>query len=326
MERPIRPTLRGLSVSIIATSAFFLGVLWGPRSLNAVVVPAIVFLLAGYYQLATASIPTIERKLSDPIIPASKSEIEVQVDSAVPCLVDERIPSSFGDEPLIQELGISGTFSYQIHPSKRGVYYLGPAFCKQLDLFGLFYRIVKADEPKQDPFVVYPEIFHITEFDMINPLESRSAIGIETFSNIREYTPADSMRDIHWRTSARYPPQEFMVVDFSNLSEPTTVGISGSAADGMGDQLASAVGSVGYAFLQAGISISVVLQDRQFVCHPGEERTLLWELAHADGGSLPENMNTDVHIEAQNSVTIRVNNNMTSFDTVANFETPQTVV
>ena len=104
---------------------------------------------------------------------------------------------------------------------KRGYYRLGNLTVTSGDIFGLYPR--SSTYPSDDTIIVYPGIFPIEQFGLpsINPLgETRAERRIfedQTRTiGVREYTPHDSLRYIHWKASARH--QNLQVKVF----EPTT--------------------------------------------------------------------------------------------------------
>jgi len=104
---------------------------------------------------------------------------------------------------------------------KRGYYDLGDLTVTSGDIFGLYPR--SSTYVSDDTVIVYPRIFPIEQFGLpsINPLgetqaERRIFEDQTRTIGIREYTPHDSLRYIHWKASARH--QNLQVKVF----EPTT--------------------------------------------------------------------------------------------------------
>ena len=104
---------------------------------------------------------------------------------------------------------------------KRGYYDLGDLTVTSGDIFGIYPR--SSTYVSDDTIIVYPRIFPIEQFGLpsINPLgETRAERRIfedQTRTiGVREYTPRDSLRYIHWKASARH--QNLQVKVF----EPTT--------------------------------------------------------------------------------------------------------
>lgn len=106
--RRIRPTRRGYAVAAIAAVALFLGATAGARSLNAVVVPALVGLLAAAVQLATADPPTVRRSSPRPGFPGETRRVVVEVEAAVPVAVTEAIDPGGGVSLVETDQGAEG--------------------------------------------------------------------------------------------------------------------------------------------------------------------------------------------------------------------------
>jgi uncharacterized protein (DUF58 family) len=104
---------------------------------------------------------------------------------------------------------------------KRGYYDLGNLIVTSGDIFGLYPR--SSTYVSNDAVIVYPRIFPIEQFGLpsLNPLgetqaERRIFEDQTRTIGVREYTPHDSLRYIHWKASARH--QNLQVKVF----EPTT--------------------------------------------------------------------------------------------------------
>ena len=104
---------------------------------------------------------------------------------------------------------------------KRGYYHLGNLTVTAGDIFGLYPR--SSTYASDDTIIVYPRIFPIEQFGLpsINPLgetqAKRRIFEDQTRTiGVREYSPHDSLRYIHWKASARH--QNLQVKVF----EPTT--------------------------------------------------------------------------------------------------------
>ena len=104
---------------------------------------------------------------------------------------------------------------------KRGYYHLGNLTVTSGDIFGLYPR--SSTYASDDTIIVYPRIFPIEQFGLpsINPLgetqAKRRIFEDQTRTiGVREYSPHDSLRYIHWKASARH--QNLQVKVF----EPTT--------------------------------------------------------------------------------------------------------
>lgn len=105
--------------------------------------------------------------------------------------------------------------------NRRGYYRLGPMRLTSGDIFGFYPR--SAVEPATDHIIVYPRIFPIEQLGIPSayPLgEITAARRIFEdplrITGVRDYSPRDSLRHIHWKATARR--QELQTKVF----EPTT--------------------------------------------------------------------------------------------------------
>jgi uncharacterized protein (DUF58 family) len=109
----------------------------------------------------------------------------------------------------------------RLHCHRRGYYRLGPIILTSGDIFGFYPRSVT--ESLVDHIIVYPRIFPIAHIGIpsLYPLgettaERRIFEDPTRVVGVRDYSPRDSRRHIHWKATARR--QELQVKVF----EPTT--------------------------------------------------------------------------------------------------------
>jgi uncharacterized protein (DUF58 family) len=113
------------------------------------------------------------------------------------------------------------TWKYRLLCKQRGYYPLGPLTVTSGDIFGFYPRTLI--ERAEDHIIVYPKIFEINRMVVpsLYPMgEAKSNNRIfedpSRTIGIRNYSPGDSLRRIHWKASARH--QQLQVKVF----EPTT--------------------------------------------------------------------------------------------------------
>lgn len=295
--RSLRPTRRGYAVAAIAFVAFALGVGTGARSLNAVVVPALVALGAGGVQLARADAPTVDRTVPEAGFAGEERTVDVTVESAVPCEVNERVADTLGGRPRPSvTVGHGGAFSYDIEYESRGTHDLGPAECRCTDSLGLFARTFETDGSARA--LVYPDVFELHGDDLAGLV--RHTLGDErsSFDRLREFAPGDTMRDIHWRASAKRPDDEFVVAEYQSHARTDDVTIVGESALGSADAMASTVASLAAHLHDHGVIVTVRVPAGETVAHPGEGESLLRLLALTDDGWVDRegSDSPDVHV------------------------------
>lgn len=120
---------------------------------------------------------------------------------------------------LLWYTGVS--WRYRLYCHKRGYYSLGPMIVTSGDIFGFYPR--SATEHSTEHIIVYPEIFPVTRLGIPSryPLgetgaERRIFEDSSRTGGVREYSPHDSLKRIHWKASARQGTLQ------SKVYEPTT--------------------------------------------------------------------------------------------------------
>jgi uncharacterized protein (DUF58 family) len=109
----------------------------------------------------------------------------------------------------------------QLYGNKRGYYTLGPMTLTSGDIFGFYPRSIT--QSLIDHVIIYPRIFPIAQMGIppLYPIGETTA-ELRIFEDpirvigVRDYSPHDSRRRIHWKASARH--QNLQVKVF----EPTT--------------------------------------------------------------------------------------------------------
>ena len=314
-------TRRGWTVAGVGAGAFFLAVGFGARSLNAVVVPAVVALLAGYVQVRFLRDVTVVRDTPGDDYVGRQGVATVgfrdldgdEIDRPFVATVRERVGEGLRvvppaeaddhDDPSEYAVGRDGDgeyasfetavgseeLRYVVEYERRGERTLGPASLTARDVFGL----TEVDVPLQgtQTVLVYPRIYRLSPWGR-NPLRRLEEFGRsrqrEEFEELREYSPGDPLRDIHWKTTAKR--DELVVKEFAAESEAETVTLSGGAKPGSADEMADALASLALALVEEGIPVDVSTARGSVEVGPkrGGVRRLLRTLALVDAGRAPD--------------------------------------
>lgn len=282
--RNLRPTRRGLAVGAVAVGAFVLGATTGARSLNAIVVPALVALTAAAVQLARAEAPTVERTAPEPGFPGERRTVTVSVDAEVPCRVTDGVGGGLVADGATAAVGHGGEFGYPVELRERGEHVLGPATCRLTDSLGLF--AVELESRETATALVYPDVYELDSERLVSLVRRVRSDERASFDRLREFSRGDTMRDIHWRASAKRGADEFVVAEYDSYAEVDAVTVVGEAALGSADAMASTVASVVTYLHDAGVPVTVVVPGGQCVAHPGETTTVLRLLALTPDGYL----------------------------------------
>ena len=283
--RDLRPTRRGAAAVAIVAGALLAGTA-APRSLNAVVVPGLVAVVAAVVQLWRAGEPAVERSVPAPGFPGERRTVEVDVDATVPCRVVEAVGDGLAADDPTAAVGHGGRLTYEVELRRRGAHDLGPATCRVTDSLGLFAAEVATTGTATA--LVYPPVRSI-DGGPLSALARRDRGGERTsFERLREFSPGDTMRDIHWRASAKRGADEFVVAEYGDRAggDAEIVTVTGEAAPGGADAMAATVAGVAARLHDAGVTASVAVPGGRERAPPGRAGALLRLLALTGDGRL----------------------------------------
>ncbi len=153
----------------------------------------------------------------------------IQIDDEIPLRLSPDLVLDSGDRPgsgflsksvaLLWYTGVNWKHRLRCH--RRGYYQLGPITVSSGDIFGFYPR--SFTQPSIDHVIVYPRIFEIARLGIpsLHPVgeitaERRIFEDPVRVVGIRDYSPHDSLRHIHWKASARHQTLQVKVF------EPTT--------------------------------------------------------------------------------------------------------
>ena len=308
-------TRRGYAVCGICLLALALGATFGARALNAVVVPGLVALAAGWIGVRRTARPTVTRSRPAPGFPGDVREITLDVDSddATSATVRDTVGEGLSTTAGAIETGIPGAVTYECAFERRGEHAIGPAVVIVTDALGLFEREFRST--RRTDVLVYPPVERLSGYAREALLGGREASPLDDrgeFDSLREYVPGDPLRDVHWKSSAKR--DSFVVTEFAADTEAERLAIAAEAAPGRGhrrgqkrraDEMASAVASVACWLLDRGVEIDLVTPDgRLSGAHATRERVLR-TLARTGAGRVAtsERESADVAIAAEIGVT-----------------------
>jgi len=303
-------TRRGRAVVAVAGVSVLLALLFGARSLNAVVAPAAVALAAGYLQVERTPAVVVERTppedahvgetrtaelafthrdgegLTRPFLGDVTERVADGVQPLATAETQTATRRADGDAELTSETAVgAGPIRYDVRYDQRGRHTFGPVTVTATDAFGLFEREIQLRGTASS--LAYPRVRRLGSVGRrsLGRLEeySRSDQRGE-FSELREYVPGDPLRDIHWKTTAKR--DELVVTEFAaeTEAESVTVGV-GANADGA-DTMAEATASVVLSLVGDGVPVELSLPRGELRLGPeyGTERALLRTLAVVEAG------------------------------------------
>lgn len=282
----MKPTRRGYGLIVVVLAGVALGAAFGARSLNAVVVPVGVALVAGAIQLHRATPPALERSRPEPGFPGETRTVELSVESGVPCRAVDDVGAGLSATDTTVRTAGDGSRSYEVTLDSRGERQLGPAQVVATDAFGLFNRRFTYDV--RTPVLVYPPVRRLAPSVVTD--RGVDAPGRGAFDTLREYVPGDPLRDIHWRTSAKRPPGGLLVAEYAADEETgVTVAVDTPMASAeAADAMASAAASVVLWLLESGVAVGVATPDGRLPerTGPRHRRDVLELLARTRSGVL----------------------------------------
>jgi len=124
--------------------------------------------------------------------------------------IEDQLPDGLAREGEPNSFGSGQGYSkqtYYIRATKRGVFEVGPALVKVVDIFGIGVSTFRIGDANR--LVVYPahvpvEVFRGRESTEVMGVSTREQKGASSdFLRIRPYEPGDEVRTIHWRSSAK---------------------------------------------------------------------------------------------------------------------------
>jgi uncharacterized protein (DUF58 family) len=279
----------GVSLLSILSAAIY-----GPRSLNAVVIPAVVALVGAYVQVSRMDAPeTVRETPRDDHVDRSGTVELSFVEEAGSGTVEKPLSRPFVglvEETVGEGLSATGTtvetvvgvepITYDITYETRGEHVLGPAEVTARDVLGLVERDFECRGT--DTVLAYPRLHAIAPWAQ-RDLRALHETGIHEerseFDRLREYTQGDSLRDIHWKSTAKR--DELIVKEFAAEAETEAVTLAAGAEVGGADGMAEATASIAMTLIEDGIPIEVNFPDGSVSAGPerGSRLRLLERLA-----------------------------------------------
>lgn len=278
-------TRRGTVVVGAAIVGVVLGASFGARSLDVVVVPALAVLTFAVGQVALTDRPQVDRAVLDPGTPGEDRTVELQIDTNTMATVVDRID---GVSPETVELAVSGDglIEYDVTLSRRGVHTVGPLSITVRDPIGLVTEQYQYTD--FDPVVVYPDTRRLTQPAVFDSLtETRGTIERQEFERLREYTPGESLRNVHWKTSAKH--QDLFVVEHTRGGESGVSVVAESfGGETNADAMARAAASIVCFLLEHDVNVDLTVPNGRLEREQIHSRWPVLELlANADPGRVP---------------------------------------
>lgn len=330
----MRPTRRGYAVVGLGLLGFLLAALFGPRALNAVVLPAFIALTAAAVQLRRLDAPQVRRDPPPDGFPGETGTVRLRFETDDPFVgvVRDEVDDGLTADPAAVETTVGGgPVEYEVTYGRRGQRTFGPVRFVARDVLGLLETDLTV--PSRSTVLVYPSVRTLTRaaVDDLGALYDTSRTDErDEFDTLREYERGDPLRDIHWKSTAKR--EDLIVKQFAADSEAEAVTIAAGASAGNAptsptapdhvadrpvDEMAAATASVAMALLSVGVPVEVLTPDGGVEAAPGSERAVLELLARAGPGRVPV-PEADVVVEATaRGTTVRIGDVDREFESMA---------
>lgn len=315
-------TRRGRGAVVVLVVGTAMAVAYGSRSLEALLAPVFVALVVSAVQTRWATRPGLHRIVPDDGFVGESRTVTLETDVDVPVAgrLRERVGDGLSATGIDRNVTIDDEpITYEVDLEDRGVQELGPLELSVTDALGLTARTFSY--PATDELLVYPRVYEITggARHQLNLLAGTDEEHIrDEFDNLREYERGDSLRDIHWKSSAKRPEQDLVVKEFIAEEDLGSVVIVGEAEDGV-DAMAEACASVALYLLDAGIDVGLAVPGATLAPDTGSDHrlALLRALAETDGGEV-DSVAGDLHVRGtDDDAVVTMNGRSTSFATLA---------
>lgn len=324
-----RLTRRGWGTIVIVVVAVALAARFGARSLNAVVLPLLLAVVAALVATHRADRPEVERAPPDDGFAGESHAVELLFEMDAPSVgvvrdaVGEGLTATGND--VKRTIGSDDPVSYDVTYERRGIHELGPLTVTVRDVLGLAEQTF--EYRKTDSVLVYPKVYDLpgaSGYELALLSGSAFDRDREEFDRLREYQSGDTLRDVHWRTSAKRASDDLVVKEFVADDDMGEVLVAGSADPAGADAMASAVASLAVHLLSVGIKVGVAVPDGRIDPDAGaDHRTDILELLARTGpgeAQTHEMESADVSVVGSvDRTTVEVDGRTTTFSALAGF-------
>jgi uncharacterized protein (DUF58 family) len=308
----MRPTLRGVGVLAVGVGAPAVGTQFGQPGLAAIAAPLFVALLGATAQVYLSGLPDIERSTLRRGFAGESRTLKLTAQGGgIARLTDRRVDGIGGD--VTARCSLPATLSFDVPYERRGEHSLGPIEATVTDSLGLVLTSGTVDAT--DEVLVFPPVYRLGGPDAFVRTLTPDARQRESFDRLREYTPGDSLRDVHWKSSAKR--DELLVTEFDDDSEDRELLVAARAEDGHGDAMAAATATVAVGALQSEFTVGLATPSERVPAGSGERhRTRLLEaLARTGEGRCDREDEADILVSATDGgVVVHVDDRTEAFD------------
>jgi len=297
MRTHVRPTMRGVLVGVVALLVGTFGQVAGASALVALGICAFAGVLVDVVVLVANRVHLVGRIVRqaspNPCFTGQPSTVTLSLATrrgaaiawgGLPVEISDQLPSAAG------QMSLDSSPSYQVVPSQRGAWRLGPATIRTAGPLGCWTQTL-VDDTVTD-LIAWPEVVTLGEENARadlpeDRLVGRIGLAVPRLDDmvLREYRPGDDLRRIHWPSSARTGAL------MTRVEEPAesrhawiALWLDAAASESDRELAISLVGSCCLTWQQAGFEVD---------CHcglhrmPGDAAAQLTELALLDPAADP---------------------------------------
>jgi uncharacterized protein (DUF58 family) len=285
-------TRRGWALATVAVGAFVMAAWFSARSLNAVVAPALVALAAGWFQVERVGQPELRTETPEYGFAGETVTVSLDFGARTPLAGTVRLRAADGldvQNPAVETTVADDAVTFDVALRERGVRSVGPVEIVAEDVLGVWSETYTY--PVTNEVVVFPEIHRLRDASDLSALHREFGLGgRDRFDQLREYERGDPLRDVHWKSSAKRPDEDLVVMEFEANEERERVELLAEADGGRMDDVAEAAASVLTYLLDAGLAVGLTVPGGRVEPGAGEDhRTeLLTLLARTHPGTVGE--------------------------------------
>lgn len=294
----MRPTRRGYAALALVAATIAVALASGSegRALNAVAAPVLVAVGAGAVQVHRAGRPTVDRSEPRRGFPGESRTVELTVEGGGVAAITDRVGDGLGGGTTT-ERSLPATVNYEVTLEDRGVHTLGPTSVRVRDVLGLVEAAYEVG-PATD-VLVFPRVHTATEGVLGRASGLRRDDRTE-FDRLREYEHGDSLRDVHWKSSAKHG--DLLVTRFADPADEEALTVAARCEAGHVDEMAAAAATLFVAGVHGGHEVRLVAPGGTLGRGYGEthRRRGLELLARTAGGDVDDGEwdDADVRVEA----------------------------
>ncbi|WP_424001287.1 DUF58 domain-containing protein [Haloarcula salina] len=317
----MRPTRRGVAVIAVAVTALLVSARFGQPGLSAVAGPLLVGVLAAAVQVLWAGEPAVERSRLRRGFPGETKRVELRVDGSGIAAISDTLPEGLDGEASATR-SLPATVRYDVTYGARGEHRVGPVDVTVTDALGLVRREYTVE--KTSEVLVYPPVYRLGGPEAFARTFTPESEDRQSFDRLREYVHGDSLRDVHWKSSAKR--EDLLVKEFTDTRSDRGLLVVAEASEGRADEMAAAAATITMAALEHGLAVELAVPNAAVSKGYGDtHRTRLLEtLARAEAGRTDRAADADVAIRADgDGVTVSVDGRQRSFaDVTASRDNP----